>query len=306
MNSFIETWPIDLPNTKYKKWYESLMLKSKNRILSGYTEKHHIIPRSFGGSNNKDNIAILTAREHYIAHLLLWKMPMPLKWHNKMTMALHVMVNGSGNNRQKIERANYIVNSKLFETYRKEWVSHMSETRKGENNHFYGKKHSIEAIEKIKHANARTKDSRSNNLKREKNPMWGKAHTIETKALLSKNCSAAWTDEMKLKKSEELKLNWKDPAYRAAQVESRKSRWANTSEEERKRIAKKALEKRIANGNMKVSEETRKKMSLARKGRPASNKGIPVIKQTCPHCFKLISGQSNFVRWHGVNCKDKQ
>lgn len=44
------------------------------RTLEGYTEKHHIIPRCLGGSNEQINIAVLTAREHYIAHLLLTKM----------------------------------------------------------------------------------------------------------------------------------------------------------------------------------------------------------------------------------------
>jgi len=34
---------------------------------------HHIIPRSLGGLNDKINLVNLTAREHYIAHLLLWK-----------------------------------------------------------------------------------------------------------------------------------------------------------------------------------------------------------------------------------------
>ena len=38
-----------------------------------YCETHHIIPKSEGGSNDKSNLVNLTAREHYIAHLLLWK-----------------------------------------------------------------------------------------------------------------------------------------------------------------------------------------------------------------------------------------
>jgi hypothetical protein len=36
-----------------------------------YTEKHHIIPRSLGGSDDADNLVNLTAREHFIAHRLL-------------------------------------------------------------------------------------------------------------------------------------------------------------------------------------------------------------------------------------------
>ena len=36
-----------------------------------YCEAHHIIPKCLGGSDDKTNIILLTAREHYIAHLLL-------------------------------------------------------------------------------------------------------------------------------------------------------------------------------------------------------------------------------------------
>ncbi len=57
----------------YKKIYESIINKSKNRVLNGYFEKHHIIPTSLGGKNTKENIAKLTAREHFICHWLLWK-----------------------------------------------------------------------------------------------------------------------------------------------------------------------------------------------------------------------------------------
>ena len=57
---------------KYQKYYYTLCRKAQTREeVEGYTERHHIIPRSLGGSNEKSNIAILTAREHYIAHMLL-------------------------------------------------------------------------------------------------------------------------------------------------------------------------------------------------------------------------------------------
>lgn len=60
--------------SKYKKWYYQIIDRSNNRCINGYTEKHHIIPKSLGGSNSKDNLAILTAREHFICHWLLTKM----------------------------------------------------------------------------------------------------------------------------------------------------------------------------------------------------------------------------------------
>lgn len=42
-------------------------------MFKGYVEKHHIIPKALGGSNGSDNIARLTAREHFVCHLLLAK-----------------------------------------------------------------------------------------------------------------------------------------------------------------------------------------------------------------------------------------
>ena len=38
-----------------------------------YTEKHHIIPRSMGGNNDKNNLVKLTPRAHYLVHYMLWK-----------------------------------------------------------------------------------------------------------------------------------------------------------------------------------------------------------------------------------------
>lgn len=36
-------------------------------------EKHHIIPRHSGGSNDPSNIVLVTKREHLIAHWIRWK-----------------------------------------------------------------------------------------------------------------------------------------------------------------------------------------------------------------------------------------
>jgi 5-methylcytosine-specific restriction endonuclease McrA len=37
-----------------------------------YYELHHILPKSLGGLDLQENLVLLTAREHYIAHLLLY------------------------------------------------------------------------------------------------------------------------------------------------------------------------------------------------------------------------------------------
>ena len=51
--------------------YERLMDRAKGRELLGYTEKHHVLPKCMGGSNDPSNIVRLTAKEHFMAHKML-------------------------------------------------------------------------------------------------------------------------------------------------------------------------------------------------------------------------------------------
>ena len=64
---------MQLIDNKYKKWYDSIVNHARNRTIEGYAERHHIVPRSLGGTNDAANLVKLTAREHFICHLLLTK-----------------------------------------------------------------------------------------------------------------------------------------------------------------------------------------------------------------------------------------
>jgi len=57
----------------YQRHYDSLINRARNRALEGYSERHHVIPKSLGGSNSENNMASLTLKEHYLAHKLLVK-----------------------------------------------------------------------------------------------------------------------------------------------------------------------------------------------------------------------------------------
>lgn len=63
-------------DNKYTNWYYMIINGALDRALSKeiYTEKHHIIPKSLGGGNSKSNLVTLTAKEHFVCHLLLTKM----------------------------------------------------------------------------------------------------------------------------------------------------------------------------------------------------------------------------------------
>jgi len=58
----------------YSAHYDRLILRARSRILVGYRECHHVIPRCMGGTNSAANIVRLTPEEHYVAHQLLVKM----------------------------------------------------------------------------------------------------------------------------------------------------------------------------------------------------------------------------------------
>ena len=66
---------IFIPN-RYTRIYYSIVERAQQRSLpeSVYTETHHIIPKSLGGSNNFDNLVKLTFKEHRVCHKLLVKM----------------------------------------------------------------------------------------------------------------------------------------------------------------------------------------------------------------------------------------
>lgn len=57
----------------YQKHYNKLIDRAKNRILEGYSESHHIVPRCMGGLDEESNLVSLTPEEHYVAHQLLVK-----------------------------------------------------------------------------------------------------------------------------------------------------------------------------------------------------------------------------------------
>ena len=110
---------------KYTCWYYYIIDRARSRLINGYTEKHHIIPKSLGGSNSKDNLVALTAREHFICHLLLTRMT---QGQNKKKMILAVFyLTGKG----KATRDNRIKVSRLYENLKIQLSNIISEQKKG-------------------------------------------------------------------------------------------------------------------------------------------------------------------------------
>ena len=113
-------------DNKYTKYYTLITNRAKNRILTEYTERHHIIPQSLGGANNKDNLVDLTAREHFICHWLLVKMTEGDN-RGKMLYAL----NGMKAENKYQQRYSSAITARVYERYRIEHAKNHSETMKG-------------------------------------------------------------------------------------------------------------------------------------------------------------------------------
>jgi hypothetical protein len=120
---------------KYTSWYFNIIDKAKSRTTSEYTERHHIVPRSMGGDNSDENLVDITAREHFVCHLLLVKMT-DGENKKKMSRALWLMAKGG--------KKRYSPSSRLYETARKEFI----EAQKGHPN--YLQSQTEESKEKIR------------------------------------------------------------------------------------------------------------------------------------------------------------
>lgn len=106
---------------KYYKWYNTIIFNAKSRVIEGYVEEHHILPKSLGGQDSAENLVKLTAREHFICHWLLTKCVETNI--EKMKYALWLMTNteNSLQQRYKITPKKYeIIKKSLAETFSKQ------------------------------------------------------------------------------------------------------------------------------------------------------------------------------------------
>lgn len=185
----------------YQRIYNSLMSRAIARgNIDGYKEIHHIKPKSIGGLDSSENLIALTAREHFIAHVLLAKIYGGGLWFAVLAMA-------GGANRKEI-----YAKGRMYEVAKKEnaKVRRIAMT---------GSKANSETKEKIKYS-----------------------------LVGNKNASGKRTDKTKVNISKSLigrKL----------------------SQEHTAKVRLNAIGNKSTTGQ-KASEETRRKMSIARIGKP--------------------------------------
>lgn len=175
-----------IPN-KYTNCYFRIIEKAQKRELNEITEIHHIIPKSLGGTSDKDNLVKLTPREHFVCHHLLLKM-LEGEEKKKMCYAFYRMKSSNGEG----------VRCKNLNSYDRirRYYSHLTS---GENNLFYGKglygndnpMFNPEVRKKHKEivSSPEYRKMMSDKMSGENNPFFGKKHSDETKNILSKLAS---------------------------------------------------------------------------------------------------------------------
>lgn len=187
----------------YKQFIDNI-LNNRGRFACGdeYHERHHVVPKCMGGTNDKDNLIDLYAKEHFIAHKLLAKenpdnYSLVYAWscmafsktkeqkryeltpeeYEEAKKALSKAMTGkvmSDEAKAKLskktkERLQDKTNHPMYGTH-----------RYGEDNPFYGKHHTEESKKKMS-------ESTVGSYAGENNPMYGKHHTEETRDKMSRN-----------------------------------------------------------------------------------------------------------------------
>jgi hypothetical protein len=113
-------------SNKYTKWYMNIV---SSECITGYTEKHHILPKCLFPEykNCSWNIIKLSGRKHFIVHMLLPKMfNRNTASYGKMLTAGLRMKNGSSNQER-------YTNSRLYEIVSKKWAEYKTGKPASEN-----------------------------------------------------------------------------------------------------------------------------------------------------------------------------
>lgn len=207
---------------KYNHWYYSIINQARNRNIEGYKESHHIIPRSLGGADIKDNLVDLTAREHFICHWLLIKMHTG-ESKSKMMYAL----NGMKRTNREQERYETAITSRVYQKLKEEFCRIHSQTMKGRKAHNKGKPMSEEQKAKIRATKAANPVKLSAEvIAKRSEKIKGQKRSEETKLKMSLaakgKLKGPMSEEEKLKRSNTLKGKRKNPESIAKRQETLK------------------------------------------------------------------------------------
>jgi len=131
-------------DNKYTRLYYTLIESAKSKKYSGYTETHHIVPKSLGGSNDPDNLVVLSAREHFLCHWLLTKMVKSKHHQYQMWNAMTLMMYTETKDQKR-----YKVTGRTYQNLKEQQAVWKSWRFSGDRNPMHGKTHSEETRKKM-------------------------------------------------------------------------------------------------------------------------------------------------------------
>lgn len=254
----------DLHFMRYKKFIFS---REKRELEKDGFEKHHIVPRSFLPSNKKNrdenNVIYLSYKEHFIAHMILWK-----AFGGKMAHAFYFMSHPNSNSGLKENR----LTVRQYEQLKLDYSSRISEILLSNwQDEEYREKMSKKRKETWKRESYRKKMI---SIARER------LMTEDEKKKISEGQLRNWKDnkERKLKLKKDSRNWWKDEEYKNRMIESFTGRIGITDGKCNKFVKESDLEYFLNNGfrrgiETKNKDLTSKKHSERRKSERWVNDG---------------------------------
>jgi NUMOD3 motif len=181
----------------YQKAYDAIVSRAKDRHtanqgspVKGRYERHHIIPKSLGGSNDESNLVYVTPREHFILHLLLVRTTSGVA-RSKMASAVILMIKNTNKRLDRAKVTNRVYDASRFwktakfsDEHRKK-ISEAAQARDPST-----RKQTAEANEKRRLAMVGVKRSEEHQRKLNESTRgkvrgsWG-SHSVESKAKIS-------------------------------------------------------------------------------------------------------------------------
>lgn len=277
----------------YLKHYCNLIRKTENRTPpEGYTERHHIFPKSIFGNNNR--VVVLTAREHYIAHALLEKAF--IKRYGIGDLKTKKMINAiicmKGNNKY--------YNSFLYEQSRKRFSFSLKSVPKSKE---HRKKISDASKRKYEDVKEREKVSiqmkifhKNVDMSGKRNGNYGTGYFYE---IISPEGEIGYTNRLSLfcEKNGLTRVSFckilafKQNYHKGWSIRKLEYKCSSTDAKYKVKMSEQTKEKlRLANTGKKHSIETKEKISKGNKGKIINQETRDKIADTlCKKTYELIS-----------------
>jgi hypothetical protein len=200
---------------KYKALIEKAQATRRRQGGRHYYEKHHILPKSLGGTKAAENMVLLTLPEHFTAHKLLVDCYGPWPEKNKMISALWFLIHDRKKLRRKVKD---VADAKRLHKYEKGTEENRARLRA---------KFATPEMRKIidaMHAGRNTPASRAKRSSQMKERM----SRPNVKKKLIKTLRAVWENpELKQAASETQKRVQQDPAIKEAKRQAQLRAWAD-------------------------------------------------------------------------------